>query len=28
VRQLYEMEDFEGLVKPDTADRFKQIGME
>lgn len=28
VRQLYEMEDFEGLVKPDTADRFRQIGME
>jgi len=28
VRQLYEAEDFERLVKPDTADRFKQIGME
>ncbi len=28
VRQLYETEDFEGLVKPDTADRFRQIGME
>ena len=28
VRQLYEMEDFEGLVQPDTAERFKQIGME
>jgi len=28
VRQLYVAGDFEGLVKPDTADRFKQIGME
>jgi hypothetical protein len=28
VRQLYEMEDFDGLVEPATADRFKQIGME
>jgi hypothetical protein len=27
VRQLYEMEDFDGLVKPETADRFKEIGM-
>lgn len=28
VRQLYEMEDFEGLVKQDTAERFRAIGME
>ena len=28
VRQLYEMDDFEGLVEPETADRFKQMGME
>jgi hypothetical protein len=28
VRQLYEMEDFEGIVQPDTAERFKQMGME
>ena len=28
VRQLYEMEDFDGLVKPDTVERFKQMGME
>jgi hypothetical protein len=27
VRQLYEMDDFEGLVEPATADRFKEIGM-
>jgi hypothetical protein len=27
VRQLYELEDFEGLVEPKTADRFKEIGM-
>src|SRR3954451_16520081 len=27
VRQLYEMEDFQGLVEPATADRFKDIGM-
>jgi hypothetical protein len=26
VRQLYELEDFEGLVEPKTADRFKEIG--
>ena len=28
VRQLYELEDFEGLLKPETADRFTKIGME
>ena len=28
VRQLYVAGDFEGLLKPDPADRFKQIGME
>ena len=28
VRQLYEMEDFDGLVKQDTAQRFRAIGME
>jgi hypothetical protein len=28
VRQLYEMEDFEGIVQPETAERFKTIGME
>jgi hypothetical protein len=28
VRQLYEMEDFEGIVQPDTAERFKQMGMD
>jgi hypothetical protein len=28
VRQLYEMQDFDGLVEPETADRFKQIGIE
>jgi len=28
VRQLYEMDDFKGLVEPETADRFKQMGME
>jgi hypothetical protein len=28
VRQIYEMEDFEGLVQPETAERFKTIGME
>jgi hypothetical protein len=27
VRQLYEMEDFEGIVQPGTKDRFEQIGM-
>lgn len=28
VRQLYEMEDFEGLLKQDSAQRFRDIGME
>ena len=28
VRQLYEMEDFDGLLKPATADRFKDIGIQ
>ncbi|MDB5883624.1 MAG: dehydrogenase [Ramlibacter sp.] len=28
VRQLYGLEDFDGLVEPGTADRFKKIGME
>ena len=28
VRQLYEMEDFEGLASAETQDRFKQIGVE
>lgn len=28
VRQLYEMEDFEGLLQQDTARRFRNIGME
>ena len=28
VRQLYELEDFDGLLKPETADRFTKIGME
>lgn len=27
VRQLFEMSDFDGLVEPQTADRFKQMGM-
>ncbi|HMA09543.1 MAG TPA: YciI family protein [Ramlibacter sp.] len=27
VRQLYEMEDFEGIVEPATAERFKEIGV-
>jgi hypothetical protein len=27
VRQLYEMEDFDGLLKPETAERFQQIGV-
>ena len=27
VRQLSEMEDFEGIVAPATADRFKEIGV-
>jgi len=28
VRQLYEMEDFDGLVSTETEERFKKIGME
>ena len=28
VRQHYEMEDFDGIVQPETAERFKTIGME
>src|SRR4051812_13619782 len=28
VRQLYEAEDFEGLVSDQTQDRFKKIGFE
>jgi hypothetical protein len=27
VRQVYEMEDFEGIVQPATKDRFEQIGL-
>ena len=27
VRQLFEMEDFDGIVQPETKDRFEQIGM-
>jgi hypothetical protein len=27
VRQIFEMEDFEGLVAPATKDRFEQIGV-
>jgi len=27
VRQLYEMEDFDGIVEARTADRFRDIGM-
>lgn len=27
VRQLYEMEDFEGLLQEDTAGRFRDMGM-
>ena len=27
VRQLYEMEDFDGLLAQDTADRFRDIGV-
>ena len=27
VRQLYEMEDFDALLKQETKDRFNQIGM-
>jgi hypothetical protein len=28
VRQLFEMEDFEGVIEPKTAERFNKIGME
>jgi hypothetical protein len=28
VRQLYEMEDFQGLASEQTQDRFRKIGME
>jgi hypothetical protein len=28
VRQVYEMEDFEGLVQQETAERFRDIGMQ
>ena len=28
VRQLYELEDFDGLVEDQTAERFRKIGME
>jgi len=28
VRQLYEIEDFEGLLKEETSRRFRQIGVE
>jgi hypothetical protein len=28
VRQLYELEDFDGLVEPKTAGRFRDIGMQ
>ncbi len=28
VRQFYEMEDFKDMAKPETLDRFKQMGME
>ena len=27
VRQLYEMDDFKDIVQPQTADRFKEMGM-
>lgn len=27
VRQLYEMEDFEGLLKPETSERFRDINV-
>ena len=27
VRQLYEMEDFDGIVEDKTAERFREIGM-
>ncbi|NML47838.1 YciI family protein [Ramlibacter sp. G-1-2-2] len=28
VRQLYELEDFEGKIQPQTADRFRDMGMQ
>jgi hypothetical protein len=28
VRQLYEAEDFEGLISPETEERFRKIGFE
>lgn len=28
VRQLYELEDFEGKLKEETADRFRDMGMQ
>ncbi|AMO23061.1 YciI family protein [Ramlibacter solisilvae] len=28
VRQLYEMEDFDGMVSDQTAERFRDIGMQ
>ena len=27
VRQLYEMEDFDGIVQPETKDRFEKIEL-
>ena len=28
VRQLYELEDFDGMLKQETAERFRDIGMQ
>ena len=28
VRQLYEMADFDGLLEPQTAERFRDVGMQ
>ncbi|RYY94568.1 MAG: YciI family protein [Comamonadaceae bacterium] len=28
VRQIYEMEDFDGLLHPDTTARFRDVGLE
>ena len=28
VRQLYELEDFDGMLKQETADRFRDMGMQ
>jgi hypothetical protein len=28
VRQLFELEDFDGLLQPETADRFRDMGMQ